>query len=150
MSNLRPIELATYNIDGIPMEIHMFREHYEIKVGSLRSMDLPLRVDKSVSRIHASIACEDGKWYVLDLGSACGTKVNGKRVYKERLRYGDEIYFGNAKVTVRIFDKPTVPWYEVNYVAYICRDCGTSLHLDHDEKPPRRCPGCDLKEVTEQ
>jgi hypothetical protein len=57
--------------------------------------------DANISRNHAEIRERDGEYFLTDLGSANGTKVNGqplKGVHK--LAPGDFIYFGNSKWAV--------------------------------------------------
>jgi len=56
-----------------------------------------LLTDSSVSRQHASIRHEDASFWIVDLGSANGTFVNGVAVMSARaLRHGDRLRFGNA------------------------------------------------------
>lgn len=52
-----------------------------IKVGALHSSHLKLP-QPGVARMHAVIEINDGKWSVVDLGSAKGTTVNGEEVQK--------------------------------------------------------------------
>ena len=40
--------------------------------------------------------------YIIDLGSASGTVVNGQRVNKARLESGDQLQFGNTIVVVEV------------------------------------------------
>lgn len=47
--------------------------------------------DTNVSRYHARIVLTDGKFYLEDLGSTYGTKVNGKEVKIRQLTNGDTI-----------------------------------------------------------
>jgi hypothetical protein len=59
--------------------------------------------EKGVSRIHAAIIREDDILTVLDLGSANGTSVNGKRIPPNQprvLQDGDEIVFGELAARV--------------------------------------------------
>jgi len=51
--------------------------------------------DQSVSRWHARLHQEDGRWLLCDLGSTNGTRLNGWRVTGSvRVRPGDRISFG--------------------------------------------------------
>lgn len=57
---------------------------------------LPLQ-DQTVSRRHAELTPDDGKWYINDLESANGTFINGLRVNKRRLLHpGDQIRTGTT------------------------------------------------------
>jgi hypothetical protein len=71
-----------------------------IKIGRLASAHLCLDDDK-VSRIHSVIeVAPDGKLSIIDMGSVEGTWVNGKRVNKGALSFGDEIRVGNTLIKV--------------------------------------------------
>src|SRR6185369_13787793 len=72
-----------------------------IKIGRLSSAHLCLE-DEKVSRIHAVIDVgQDGAMFVTDMGSVEGTYVNGKRVTKSPLAFGDEIKVGNTTIQVQ-------------------------------------------------
>jgi TonB family protein len=71
-----------------------------IKIGRLSSAHLCLD-DEKVSRIHAVIDVgQDGAMFVTDMGSIEGTYLNGKRVTKSPLAFGDEIRVGNTTIHV--------------------------------------------------
>ena len=78
-----------------------------IKVGKLPSSHLRIE-DDNVSRMHAVIeVTSPDEIYVIDLGSAAGTVVNGKKVNKCQLQSGDEIVLGDTRVVVEI-ERPQV------------------------------------------
>ncbi|SEN25357.1 FHA domain protein [Stigmatella aurantiaca] len=69
-----------------------------IKIGRLSSAHLCLE-DEKVSRIHSVIeAAADGSLSIIDMGSVEGTYVNGKRVNKGRIAFGDEIRVGGTTI----------------------------------------------------
>ncbi len=71
-----------------------------IKIGRLSSAHLCLD-DEKVSRIHSVIEVgADGALSIIDMGSVEGTWVNGKRVNKGALAFGDEIRVGNTAIRV--------------------------------------------------
>src|SRR5436190_9315987 len=71
-----------------------------------RSSACNIRIgDAGVSSKHAKIWCEDGEYYLMDLGSTNGTFVNDKDVDRERLTDGDVITFGMTKAAFA-GDKP--------------------------------------------
>jgi hypothetical protein len=73
-----------------------------IKVGKLPSSHLRID-DENVSRMHAVIEVTGpDEIFIIDLGSASGTIVNGKKVNKTRLQSGDEIMLGGTRVVVEI------------------------------------------------
>jgi signal transduction histidine kinase len=57
---------------------------------------LPL-TDPTISRRHAELTPDDGRWYINDLASNNGTFVNGRRVIQRRmLQPGDQIRTGST------------------------------------------------------
>jgi TonB family protein len=83
-----------------------------IKVGKLPSSHLRIE-DENVSRMHAVIeVTSPEEVYIIDLGSAAGTVVNGKKVNKGKLQNGDEIVLGGTRIVVEMAapeaeDEPT-------------------------------------------
>jgi hypothetical protein len=75
-----------------------------IKVGRLSSSHLRFE-DQSVSRIHAVIEPgADGNVYLIDLGSAAGTFINGQKITKQAISSGDELQFGSVVVRYEVVD----------------------------------------------
>ena len=60
----------------------------ELLVGRRESCDICLRF-ANVSAHHCQLECDGGYWYVTDLNSRNGIKVNGQRVQRKRLDPGD-------------------------------------------------------------
>src|SRR5262245_29922903 len=54
--------------------------------------------DDTVSRRHAELRVEEGRWLLRDLGSSNGTWVNGRRVIEAEVRPGDLLHLGGAAV----------------------------------------------------
>jgi two-component system, cell cycle response regulator len=68
----------------------------ELVVGRMSELDVPIETD-SVSRRHARLFREDGRWKVEDLGSTNGTYVNDRKIEQASpLRNGDLVRFGGA------------------------------------------------------
>jgi len=59
-------------------------------VGRRESADIVLRFP-NVSGSHCELSLVDGYWFVKDLASSNGTKVNGMRVSEKRLDPGDKL-----------------------------------------------------------
>ncbi len=75
-----------------------------IKIGRLASAHLRLE-DPKVSRIHAVIEVSDNKEAaIIDMGSAEGTRVNGEKVSRVRLKHGDEIGLGDSRLVIVLDD----------------------------------------------
>jgi phosphoserine phosphatase RsbU/P len=76
---------------------------YDVKdgvvLGRSRSADLQFE-EKTLSRQHARIALDEGKWTLVDLGSSNGTFVNGVAVHSgTALKDGDDIRMGELSLT---------------------------------------------------
>jgi CO/xanthine dehydrogenase Mo-binding subunit len=54
--------------------------------------------DDTVSRRHAELRFEDGRWLLRDLGSSNGTYVNGRYVTEAEVRPGDVIHLGGCRL----------------------------------------------------
>lgn len=58
-------------------------------------------VGKQISKIHAAIEITDGVPFIRDLGSRNGVELNGIQISQpERLRAGDLVVIGDARITV--------------------------------------------------
>ena len=68
-------------------------------IGRSQDSDLPL-VDNTVSRQHAEIIKVKKGYFLNDLGSYNGTKVNGKPIQSVYLKPGDKIQIGLTKLTL--------------------------------------------------
>jgi hypothetical protein len=64
-----------------------------VVVGRSQDCDVVLD-DPNVSRRHAELRAEEGRWIVADLGSTNGVRVNGRAVERAALEPGDEVTFG--------------------------------------------------------
>lgn len=80
-------------------------EKNEITIGCRSDMDIDLRSipnQEFVSGKHATICYQDGAFFLKDLGSLNGTKVNGSKILANistRLDDGDEILLGATQQT---------------------------------------------------
>lgn len=93
-----PLTLKVFKGDDLVVSKDFDRDI--IKIGRLASAHLCLD-DEKVSRIHSVIEVgADGALSIIDMGSVEGTWVNGKRVNKGALAFGDEIKVGNTTIKV--------------------------------------------------
>lgn len=84
---------STPLVPGEPIAIHS-----ETLVGRSADADLPL-ADQTVSGTHARIYRAGIEWWVEDLGSTNGTRVNGRSVHEPvAVAEGDVIDFGRVRV----------------------------------------------------
>ncbi len=92
----------------------------KIRLGRERDNDIVL-LDPKVSRYHAQIAAEAGRWLVTDLGSSNHTYVNGEPIaVPTALRSGDRVRVGETEMTFTLPGQPadqTLPVKPVSYVA---------------------------------
>ncbi|MBW2626256.1 MAG: FHA domain-containing protein [Deltaproteobacteria bacterium] len=73
-----------------------------IKIGRLQTSDIRLD-DEKVSRMHAVIeVTAPGEVFIIDLGSASGTLVNGEKINKRKLQTGDQVQIGNKRLHLDI------------------------------------------------
>jgi adenylate cyclase len=70
-----------------------------LTVGRRESCDICLRLP-NVSGIHCELSNKDGYWYIRDLGSTNGVKVNGTRVQQKLLHPGDKITIAKRHWTI--------------------------------------------------
>ena len=68
-----------------------------LTAGRLERCDLTIS-DTTVSREHAAFVRRGDRWWVVDLGSTNGTRVNGRRAAEHPLEPGDEVELGDALV----------------------------------------------------
>jgi pSer/pThr/pTyr-binding forkhead associated (FHA) protein len=52
--------------------------------------------DPMVSRYHAHLTYEEGRFYLIDLNTPNGTSINKKKILNQRLQHGDVIQIGNS------------------------------------------------------
>ena len=83
--------------EGMRSEIEL--DQTVITVG--RALDNDVRMTSTkVSRHHSRIEAQNGQAWVIDLGSANGTAVNGEKVDRRLLVPGDAIEFGGKSVRI--------------------------------------------------
>lgn len=74
-------------------------------VGRDELADVPVFGDMSVSRHHATILRQAGRYLIQDQGAPAGTIVNGQRVSQQPLQDGDEIQLGSVRMV--FYEKAT-------------------------------------------
>jgi len=70
-----------------------------LTIGRRESCDICLRYP-NVSGIHAQLSFRNGYWYIRDLNSTNGVKVQGVRIQEKLLHKGDEITIGKRKFII--------------------------------------------------
>lgn len=95
---------------AVPLRLKVFQgeeliatrefERDMIKIGRLATAHLCIE-DEKVSRIHSVLNVEgDGRLSIVDMGSVEGTYLNGKRINKGNVQFGDELRIGNTRIVV--------------------------------------------------
>ncbi len=75
-------------------------------IGSSPKNDIVLVKDQDVSFYHAEITMTNNTYLITDLQDTGGVRVNGKRITRQRLKYGDMIHIGNYKL--QYFEKASM------------------------------------------
>lgn len=80
-----------------------------LKIGRSSKNDINLSFDLSLSRFHAEVNRQDGKYFVSDVGSRNGTSLNGKAVLQPlELKVGDRITLGETTILFSAEQEPRV------------------------------------------
>lgn len=77
----------------------------ELAIGRTEGNDLVLN-HPSVSRRHARIEARNDHWWIVDLKSTNGIKVNGNLVIESQLNAGDKVLIGSVQLEIKAM--PTV------------------------------------------
>jgi hypothetical protein len=72
-------------------------EQAQLVIGRSSSCELVL-ADDTVSRRHAELFTEDGRWLLRDLDSSNGTWLNGRRIVEAEVRPGDVLHLGGYRL----------------------------------------------------
>lgn len=72
----------------------------QLTVGRRESCDIVLRF-ANISGQHCHLVLENGYWFVQDMNSQNGTKVNGHRVVRKRLDPGDLLSIARHKYNIK-------------------------------------------------
>ncbi len=70
-------------------------------IGRGRSADLVI-AEPTISRSHAALGYDGDGFFVQDLGSTNGTRVNGNREPQMRLASGDELQLGKLRLRLHL------------------------------------------------
>ena len=93
----RHIALVVFFREGVT--VRPLPETGALVVGRGEPADLKLE-DPSLSRQHARFVCEGDEVWVEDLGSTNGTRINGRRSRRGRVKVGDAVGLGSVAVSL--------------------------------------------------
>ena len=89
--------VVTY--DGVTRSVAIHSDEILIGRKSTKNIpDLDLSPDKSVSRRHAKLWLDHGKYWIEDLGSTLGVAVNGLKKSKSQVKFSDLIDIGRTRL----------------------------------------------------
>lgn len=91
-------------------EIIINRRHCVFTVGRDKSNHLVIE-DSRVSRSHARVEYSDHHCEYIDLGSSCGSKLNGKAVLRTKLQPGDVIELGQSSLIFQLKKRKKFLWF---------------------------------------
>ncbi len=89
--------LGVYEGLEVPIELDW------MVIGRGRSADVVI-AEPTISRAHAAIGYDGERFFMQDLGSTNGTRVNGQRETRVRLGDGDELQLGKLRLRVALPD----------------------------------------------
>jgi len=103
-----PMNFACLQVESGPNRGDVFDLAFGVAtIGRDQTNSIQLR-DPSVSRRHAELHFRDDEFVILDLQSANGVIVNGKRVHRQQLQFGDRIRLGES--TLRFAEVSETSW----------------------------------------
>jgi adenylate cyclase len=113
----------------------------EMSIGRTEGNDLVLN-HPSVSRKHARIEARNSHWWIIDLKSTNGVKVNGNLITESQLNAGDKILVGSVQLDIK-----AMPSVEFTGESMFDNPSGTVIRRISDFNSEF---GLDLGEMQEQ
>jgi adenylate cyclase len=113
----------------------------ELSIGRTEGNDLVLN-HPSVSRKHARVESRDGHWWIIDLKSTNGVKVNGNLIAEAQIGAGDKILIGSVQLDVK-----AMPSVEFTGESMFDNPSGTVIRRISDFNSEF---GLDLGEIAQQ
>jgi uncharacterized membrane protein len=90
----------TLNIENGRRAGSFFAVSSSSRIGRAPDNDIVLNVD-TVSSYHAEIIVKDNRFFIKDLDSTNGTKINGIRVTESVLELGDKLQIGETELSIQ-------------------------------------------------
>src|SRR6202140_5794129 len=91
-------QLQIHYVDLGVQRVHELRG--QLSIGRTEGNDIVLN-HPSVSRTHARIEPRNDKWWIVDLKSTNGVKINGNLVIDSPIKSGDKILVGSVELEAR-------------------------------------------------
>ncbi len=132
------LEIQRYDLTGLP-----------VMIGRLSSADVHLE-QREVSRRHAQLYADPfGRWWVRDLGSRNGVRVNGALVREVTVGEGDEIAIEDYRLNLFRKSDPSDPdSNEIEAAPWEAAGIDDSISLDSDQiwAPSPQAEGGDISD----
>lgn len=114
----------------------------KVQIGRGRDNDVVLAdQEKGVSRTHAELRFENGRYIIVDLQSQNGTWLNGRRVERGEVPPGAEITIGDYRLTIRKESPPSTMNVTAGAtIARPVRDLGDLQIREHVQAPAYHAP----------
>jgi len=90
----------TLNIENGRRAGSFFAVSFSSRIGRAPDNDIVLNVN-TVSSYHAEIIVKDNRFFIKDLDSTNGTKINGIRVAESVLELGDKLQIGETELSIQ-------------------------------------------------
>lgn len=93
-------------VEGVNRESAVFHNYFvepeqDILIGRAQSNDI-VYANRMVSRTHALLRCDSGRWTIRDKGSTNGIYVNGVKTEEAVLSTGDIVYIMGLRIAIGI------------------------------------------------
>lgn len=107
-----PAALTVTHLQGAPAGRRQTIHRFPVVIGRSRRCELQLDAqDTRASGRHARLSFDGRTFWIEDLGSTNGTRLNGRPITRAALADGDDIEFGTGGPRLRVnFDPPAEPW----------------------------------------
>lgn len=96
-----PLGASIQVIKGFYEGLELSIDRDWLVIGRGRSADVVI-AEPTISRAHAAIGYDEGGFFMQDLGSTNGTRVNGEGQSRVRLSDGDELLLGKLHLRVSL------------------------------------------------
>jgi len=100
--------LKFVNEAGQEETVHVGPDRPEVVIGRNKECELRTR-NNTVSRLHAKVVYQDGKYMALDLGSANGTYYKRQKVSEVELEDGETLFCGSLPVEFTLEEEDRQP-----------------------------------------
>jgi pSer/pThr/pTyr-binding forkhead associated (FHA) protein len=96
-----PVGASAIVLSGFYEGLEVALDRERIVIGRGRKADLAL-AEATISRAHAAVGFDADGFFIEDLDSTNGTRVNGAPVDKQHLKNDDEIQMGKLRIGVTL------------------------------------------------